>query len=124
MYVPYIDEIYYHNKMGEDIKNKYLIKASRDIDVLTFNRILKKGYANLTEFQKDIIQEVCCEHASFLFENESMLKTYISNYSINGVSMSFNESWNLYLESGVAISKSLYERLCSTGLCSRSFYYG
>ena len=129
MYRPYADSAYYLNvfkgiSLDEENVNKYLKKSSREIDVLTYNRIVKKGFDNLTEFQKEVIKEVCCEHASFLFENESMLDTYLSNYSINGVNMSFGKSWNLQVSDGVAMDKSLYERLSMTGLCSRSFYYG
>lgn len=128
MYQPYVDSDDYYNvydgQIDEENINKYLKKASRDIDVLTYNRIVAKGFDNLTEFQKEIVKEVCCEHASFLCENETMIKTYLSNYAINGVNMSFGNSWNLMIESGVAMDKSLYERLCQTGLCCRSFYYG
>ena len=130
MYTPYASKEYYLDTFkgssftDNDIIEKYLKSASREIDVLTFNRINHKGFENLSEYQKEIIKEVCCEHASFLYENEGPLKTYLSSYSINGVNMSFGGAWNLYVESGVAISKSLYERLCSTGLCCRSFYYG
>lgn len=129
MYQPYVDSAYYFTVfqgtvLNEENVDKYLKKSSHDIDVLTYNRIVKKGFNNLTEYQKEVIKEVCCEHASFLLENEDMLKTYLSSYAINGVNMSFGNSWNVYIETGIAISKELYERLCSTGLCSRSFYYG
>lgn len=128
MYQPYADSVYYIEEYNGTVLNpenadKYLKKSSRDIDVLTFNRIVCDGFENLTDYQKEIVKEVVCEHASFLFENESMLKTYLSSYGINGVNMSFGNSWNVYIESGVAIDKSLYERLCSTGLCCRSFNY-
>lgn len=129
MYHSYADSVFYTEEYGgtiidEKIINKYLKNASRDIDVLTYNRIIYKGFDNLTDYQKEIIQEVCCEHAFFLMENEELLKTYLSGYAINGVSMNFGNSWNIYIEKGVAIDRSLYERLCSTGLCCRSFYYG
>lgn len=128
MYHPYADSNYYfeeYNGTSLDSENadKYLKKASRDIDVLTYNRIVAEGIDNLTHYQEEVIKEVVCEHASFLFENEAMLKTYLSGYSINGVNMSFGSSWNIYIESGVAIDRSLYERLCSTGLCCMSFNY-
>jgi hypothetical protein len=129
MYQPYADNTYYTEvyKGTEIDKNeidKYLKKASREIDALTFNRIVKKGFNNLSEYQKEIIKEVCCEHASFLYDNEDMLKTYLSSYAINGVNMTFGGSWNIHIEEGIAIDKRLYEQLCSTGLCCRSFYYG
>ena len=34
-----------------------------------YNRIVGKGFDNLTNFQKDIIQRVCCQFAEFKFEN-------------------------------------------------------
>lgn len=128
MYQPYADSTYYFNifkgtSLNEENVDKYLKKASRDIDVLTYNRIVKKGFEHLTQYQKDVIQEVCCEHASFLFDNEDMVKTYLASYGINGVNMSFGNSWNVYIDSGIAIAKDLYEQLCSTGLCCRSLYY-
>ncbi len=128
MYQPYADSTYYSEeykgaKIDKEILSKYLKNASRDIDVLTYNRIVDKGIDNLTDYQKEVIREVCCEHASFLYENETMLKTYLSSYAINGVHMSFGNSWNMHIENGVAIDRSLYERLCSTGLCCRSLYY-
>lgn len=129
MYQPYADSSLYlqiskdSNMPGSKV-NKYLKEASRNIDILTYNRIVKKGFDNLTEFQKEIIQEVCCDQASFLYENEGILKTYLSNYSINGVNMSLGNSWNVYIEGGVAMDRNVYEKLSMTGLCCRSFYYG
>lgn len=129
MYQPYVDSAYYFDVfkgtvLNEENVDKYLKQSSRDIDILTYCRIPRKGFDSLSDYRKDIVKEVCCEHASFLCENEMMIKTYLQNYGINGVNMSFGNSWNVYVESGVAIDRSLYERLCTTGLCCRSFYYG
>ena len=104
---------------GEAISEQELRKASRDVDVLTFNKIHTIGFDHLTEYQKETIKEVVCEHASFLSENEDMLETYLSSYGINGVSMSFGDTWNLKVQDGVAIKRSLYRRLVSTDLCWR-----
>lgn len=104
---------------GITISEMELRKASRDVDVLTFNRIRAVGFNQLTEYQRDTIKEVVCEHASFLTENEDMLETYLSSYGINGVSMSFGDTWNLKVQDGVAIKQSLYRRLVSTDLCWR-----
>lgn len=109
-----------NDSQTQDVQRQ-LQKATRDIDVLTFNRIT--DFDKLSDFQKEIITEVCIEHASFLMDNGDMLKTYLSSYSINGVSMTFGNAWNLYISSGVAMDKSLYSRLSSTGLCCRSFNY-
>ncbi len=100
---------------------KSLKKASRHIDTLTFNRIQGIGFDNLTEFQKEIIKEVTCELASFEYENEDVITSVLSSYSINGVSMAFGDSWNIKVLKGVAIPTELYETLSQTGLCTLTF---
>ena len=124
MYTPYaaVEE---YKKNYSDIPDenieKSLKKASRHIDTLTFNRIQGIGYDNLTEFQKEIIKEVTCELASFEYENEDVITSVLNSYSINGVSMSFGDSWNIKVLKGVAIPTELYETLSQTGLCTLSF---
>ena len=53
--------------------DKLLHKASRQIDSLTFNRIVGRGVHNLTEFQQGIIKESCCLLADFLHDNADLL---------------------------------------------------
>lgn len=108
-----------YNIIPQDDADKMLRQASRHVDALTFNRIVGRGFDNLTEFQKDVIKEVVCRQAEFEYENEDMINTVLSSYSLNGVSMNFGSSWNLYIEDGVAIRKDLYALLEQTGLCCR-----
>lgn len=97
-----------------------LRKASRHVDSLTFNRIVAKGFENLTEFQRDTIKEVICEQADFEYENGDVINTVLSSYGINGVSMSFGSgNWNMHVENGVAMKKDTYSLLMQTGLCCR-----
>lgn len=124
----YVDKCYYKNIYNGKIEindiDKSLKNASRDIDTLTFNRIVDIGFDNLTNFQKEIIKEVICEFADFKFENKELINSVLSNYSINGVSMGFNNnSWNIKIFKGIAIPKDLYNRLEQTGLTCRSFNY-
>lgn len=122
MYQPYADAAYYKDVYGgdtipeEDIE-KCLRTASRHIDSLTYNRIVGRGIENLTEFQQDIIREVCCEMADFEYENADMIQSVLQNYSINGVTMGFGSSWNLRTISGVAVRADTYDKLSQTGLC-------
>ena len=102
-------------------QEKSLKKASRHIDTLTFNRIQGIGFDNLTEFQKEIIKEVTCELANFEYENEDVITSVLSSYSINGVSMAFGDSWNVKVFKGVAIPTELYETLSQTSLCTLAF---
>lgn len=123
-YKPYADAEYYTNLykgtvLTDDNMEKSLKTASRHIDTLTYNRIVGRGISALTEFQQEIIKEVCCEMADFETENDDMLQSVLQQYSINGVSMTFGSSWNLKIQNGVAIRMDTYEKLCQTGLCCR-----
>lgn len=124
MYTSYVTVEEYkknYNDIPDDSIGKSLKKASRHIDTLTFNRIQGIGFNNLTEFQKEIIKEVTCELANFEYENEDVITSVLSSYSINGVSMAFGDSWNVKVFKGVAIPTELYETLSQTGLCTLAF---
>ncbi len=94
-----------------------LKKASRHIDALTYNRIVGKGFSELTEFQQEAVKEVCCSLADFEYEYQDYIENVLQSYGINGVSMSFGTGWNTKVQNGVAIRADLYQRLCQTGLC-------
>lgn len=120
-YEPYATETAYNEEHSiipaSELKNR-LKQASRHIDSLTYNRILGHGFDNLTPFQQGILIECTCELANFEYENEDMIQSVLQSYAINGVSMSFGESWNVFIQSGVAIRKDTYVKLTQTGLCS------
>lgn len=123
-YKPYADVSYYLGIFGgellpdEEIQRR-LVQASRHIDSLTYNRIVGRGFSDLTPFQQEIIQEVCCMQAEFEYTNADELETILSSYSINGVSAQFGSSWNMYIENGIAMKRDVYALLCQTGLCCR-----
>ena len=124
MYTSYVTVEEYkknYNDIPDDSIEKSFKKASRHIDTLTFNRIQGIGFDNLTEFQKEIIKEVTCELANFEYENEDVITSVLSSYSINGVSMAFGDSWNVKVFKGVVIPTELYETLSQTGLCTLAF---
>lgn len=100
-----------------DDLEKMLHKASRQIDSLTYNRIVAVGFDNLTDFQQGIVREVCCKLADFDYDNSDLLASALSSYSVNGVSMSFG-GIAVTVISGVPISRELYALLSQTGLCT------
>lgn len=122
----YADFNYYSTNFGgckltaENAKD-YLSAASTKIDILTFCRVGCIGFNNLTDFQKDKIKNVCCKLAEFICENEDILNSYVSSYSINGVSVDLNNHVNLKTVEGVLIPSDLYSELSMTGLCRRGF---
>lgn len=123
-YKPYATPDYYHNThkgtiIPEEQLEKILRQASRHIDSLTYNRIVGQGFTNLTSFQQDIIQEVVCEQADFEHENADEINTILSSYSLNGASVQFGSSWNVFTDKGVAMKRDVYALLSQTGLCCR-----
>ena len=108
----------YKGKMDEETANKALKQASRHIDSLTFNRAVNKP---LTEFQSNILKEVCCMMADFENENGEMINSLINSYSLNGASISFGgTAANCTMIGGVVVQKDVYAYLCQTGLTCRS----
>lgn len=123
----YADETYYTGEYGgtsiaSDDVRKALELASMHIDSLTYNRIVGRGFFNLTPFQQNTIKRVCCMQAEFETENEEMINSVLKNYAINGTSMSFGESWNVQVENGIAMRRDVYALLCQTGLCTRRIW--
>lgn len=99
--------------------NQRLRQASRHIDSLTYNRIIGLGFSNLTIFQQETIREVICQQADFEYENADEISTILSSYSLNGASVQFGQSWNVYTDKGVAMKRDTYALLSQTGLCCR-----
>ena len=123
-YEPYVTPEYYRETYGgsqipENELERALTQASRHIDSLTYNRIVGRGFSNLTVFQQDVIREVVCQQADFEYENADEINTILSSYSLNGASVQFGSSWNVYTEKGVAIRRDVYALLSQTGLCCR-----
>ena len=126
----YVSYTYYRDTYGgvlltDENADRYLKRASRQVNTICRGRIEGVGFDSLSPFRKSSIQDVVCRQAEFLYQNENMLETYLNSYAINGVSMQFGQAWNLHVEDGIAIPKELYQVLLRTGLCYRGFgYYG
>lgn len=117
---------YYLNDYGgtsiaADAVERALFTASRHIDTLTFNRIVAKTFDGLTPFQQEVVQRITCALAEWETNNEDILQSAVSGYSINGVSLSFGAGGTLYSQGGVILPKTLYGELAQTGLTYRGF---
>lgn len=108
-----------YTKIPSTALRRALRDASRQIDTLTFNRIVARGFENLTPFQQEIIKEVICKHADFLYENADAIVSVLDSYAINGVSMKFGTGFNVRTENGLPILGTVYSLLKQTGLCWR-----
>lgn len=120
-YKPYATVNDYMNLLEDavDVEDADMRQASRHIDTLTYNRIVARGFENLTPFQQEIIKEVVCRQAEFEVENADAISSVLSSYSINGVSMAFGSSWNVFTDYGIAMRRDVYALLQQTGLCCR-----
>ena len=96
--------------------------ASRQIDTLTYNRILAAKFENLTEFQQEVIKESCCLLADFLYENADLLNSAFNSYSVNGVSMSFG-GMTVDIINSVPVRKDIYALLTQSGLCTANLHW-
>lgn len=114
----YLEPSEYSGNIPADELEKRLRRACRDIDSLTFNRIVKAGFENLTEFRQGLIKEAVELHADFCYDNADLLESPLSAYAINGVSMSFDKS-KIVTVGGVTTSSEVYSLLMQTGLCYR-----
>lgn len=123
-YIPYADGDYYarvykSTLIPPEAQGKALRQASRHIDSLTYNRIAGRGFSNLSEFQQEIIREVVCLQAEFEYENAEQIDSILQSYSINGVSLQFGASWNVFVDKGIAMKRDVYTLLSQSGLCCR-----
>ena len=103
----YLEPSEYSGNIPAEELEKRLRRACRDIDSLTFNRIVKAGFENLTEFQQGLIKEAVELHADFCYENAELLESPLASYAINGVSMSFDKSKTVTI-GGVTTSSEVY----------------
>lgn len=123
MYTPYVTASEYtelgYTALPANQLDKYLTEASRNVDTLTFNRIVKIGFDHLTSFQQELVKEFCCKQAEFLYNNADAIDSILSSYAINGVSMQFGTGFNVVVEGGVPTQSTVYSLLEQTGLCWR-----
>lgn len=118
--IEYYKETYNGNLENADAE-KALMKASRHIDTLTYNRIVAVGFENLTEFQQGIVKECECLMADWETENADYINSMLSSYSLNGASMSFTgNSAGAIISNGVVVSRDIYAHLQKCGLCTKS----
>lgn len=114
----YLSPEEYTGDIPNDELEQRLSDAQRTVDSLTFNRIVKQGFDNLTEFQQGLVKEAVKKQADFAYNNAELLDSPLSGYSISGVSMSFDRSKVLTIGS-VTTTNEVYGLLMQTGLCYR-----
>ncbi|ELC8383196.1 hypothetical protein [Clostridium perfringens] len=116
----YVDISYYKENfkgkvlLDENIDNR-LERASDQIDVLTYNRIIGIGFENLSLFQQDKIKKAVCLQAEFIEQYGEFINMPLSGYSAGSTSVSFNGS----IVNGITTTKEVINYISQTGLNSR-----
>lgn len=91
--------------------------AQVKIDELTFGRIRKKGFENLTDFQRDMISRAVCAQADYIAENGFDDGQSVESYSVLDISVSVGDSKS---ESGrIGVSALALSLLRLSGLTER-----
>lgn len=117
----YANEEYYFdtfegNKIPDDDVKKYLELAQEKIDSITFNRIVKIGFDNLTDFQKEKIQRAICYQAEYILEN-GLETSNIASYSVLDINVSVgNKNTSASINH---MSEIAYDLIHKTGLDCR-----
>ena len=120
-YLAYVDYEYYKNTFGgslDEVTAKKLLEESSDqVDRLTYGRIRKKGFDNLTEYQQEMIKKAVCHQVDFLANYGEYLSSPLGGFSIGDVSLSFDKSNQG--AGGIIADKKTLDYLAQTGLTAR-----
>lgn len=103
----------------EDQLERALSRASDQIDSLTYNRIVHRGFDNLTEFQQSNIKKAVCLQADFMHQYGDMLSVPMTGFGAGSISWSFGESGFVQGAGGVRTSQEVMGLLLPTGLANR-----
>jgi hypothetical protein len=114
--MPYADSTYYATTFLGDViptaqQAKWLQRASDDIDMLTYNRIVASGINSLSAMQQMQIKKATCYQAEHLFNYGDMATVGIGSYSVGDVSVS--------LQKDMQYSAQAIKALMPTGLTNR-----
>ena len=123
----YITKDYYSNifKGKEMVRTvdieKNLKLAQEKIDSITFNRIVRIGFNNLTNFQKEKVSEAICSQAEYIFKNgyNNDENSDITSYNVLDISVSVNDNKKNTLAYKNKMSERAYDLIHQTGLDSR-----
>ena len=127
----YVSKEYYQETFKGKIPEKEIEKnlklAQNKINRITFNRIVGKGFDNLTEFQQEKVRESICYQADYIFDNgyNDEDNSDISSYSVLDISVNVqtkdnNSKTQAELE---CMSELAYDAIVQTGLTQRTWRY-
>ena len=123
----YADVNYYKNTYngtiitGDGVIESKLKEAQEKIDSITFNRIVGIGFDNLTEFQKEKVQDAVCIQADYIFQHgyNDENDADISSYSVLDISVNVDRNNKNTEAEKTHMSERAYDLIKQTGLSCR-----
>lgn len=109
---------YGNGSIPDEKLEQALDQASDEIDILTYSRIIGRGFDNLTPFQRDRVIKAVCQHADFQFQYGDFLNVPFSGYGAGSISMSFGKDQGSGA-GGIQTSSAVLNLLKATGLTDR-----
>lgn len=109
---------YGNGSIPDEKLEQALDQASDEIDVLTYSRIIGRGFDNLTQFQQQRVIKAVCQHADFIYQYGDFLDVPFASYGAGSTSMSFNKDQNSGA-GGIQSSSAVLNLLKATGLMDR-----
>lgn len=117
----YVDYEYYRDvfkgNLDETTVSKLLDETSDQVDRLTYGRIRKKGFDNLTEYQQEMIKKAVCHQAEFINNYGEYLSSPLDGFSIGDVNLTFSKENQG--PGGIIADKKTLDCLTQTGLSTR-----
>lgn len=117
--IPIEYEQYGGGLIPADQLKRALSRASDQIDSLTYNRIVARGFDNLTSFQQENVKKAVCLQADFMHQYGDMLSAPMTGFGAGSISWSFGESGFVQGAGGVRTSQEVMGLLLPTGLANR-----
>lgn len=96
-----------------------LSRASDQIDSLTYNRIVARGFDNLTPFQQTNVKKAVCLQADFNRQYGDYLAIPMGGFSAGSISWNFQKGDDSQGGGGVKASDDVMNLLLPTGLANR-----
>ncbi|BBI32363.1 head-tail connector protein [Cohnella abietis] len=93
-----------------------LSRASDQLDSLTYNRIVARGFDDLSPFQQLNVTKAVCQQADFWYKYGDFLNMPLAGYSAGSVSLSFKA---IQGAGGIQTTENVVNLLKPTGLTNR-----
>lgn len=111
--------------LPQNDEDRYLQEASEKIDSITFNRIVARGFDNLTKFQQEKVQMAVCYQAEYILENgyNDENNEDIASYSVLDISVNMKTDSKKTQAEKECMSEKAYDLINKTGLATKGFRY-